>query len=122
VILDAATRRNLELTAPMSGSGDGAAYLAGVMDRTATAMGAGCCAAGSAARCATNSRVRQRHDAIEALTAGGGLRAAARGTAAIADLERIISRIALGSARPRDLAALRDAWHGCRRCTPGWPG
>ncbi|HWD17505.1 MAG TPA: DNA mismatch repair protein MutS, partial [Casimicrobiaceae bacterium] len=55
------------------------------------------------------SRAAARHDAIEAI-AGDALRAGeiASLLAKSVDVERIVSRIALGSARPRDLSGLRD--------------
>ncbi|KAA6184195.1 DNA mismatch repair protein MutS [Thiohalocapsa marina] len=109
VILDAATRRNLELTTPLGG-GEGADRhtLAGVMDRTCTAMGARALRRWINRPLRDNGQIRRRHDAIETLILRGAYDPLRDELAAIADLERIASRIALGSARPRDLAALRD--------------
>jgi len=109
LILDAATRRNLELIAPLSG-GDGAERntLAGVMDRTCTAMGARLLRRWISRPLRDPNTVRLRHDAIEALSLARAFEPLRDELAAIADLERILSRVALGSARPRDLSALRD--------------
>jgi DNA mismatch repair protein MutS len=115
LILDAATRRNLELLAPLraDGAAGDAHTLAGVMDATRTAMGARLLRRWIGRPLRNAGEVGRRHDAIEALLPGGALagsRAALREElAAIADLERIVGRIAIATARPRDLAALRDA-------------
>ncbi len=111
LILDAATRRNLELLAPLRMDADRAEQqtLAGVMDATCTAMGARLLRRWIGRPLRDAAAVRDRHDAVEALLADG-LRAPLRDElAAIADIERIVARIAIGSARPRDLTALRDA-------------
>ena len=107
VILDAATRRNLELTAPLSDGAD-RNTLAGVMDRTATTMGARALRRWISRPLRDLDQVRRRHDAIETLMLSRAFEPLREELSAIADLERILSRIALGSARPRDLSALRD--------------
>jgi DNA mismatch repair protein MutS len=113
VILDAATRRNLELIAPLTGGADRNTSdrntLAGVMDRTATAMGARALRRWISRPLRDRDQVRCRHDAIETLMLSRAFEPLREELSAIADLERILSRIALGSARPRDLSALRDA-------------
>jgi DNA mismatch repair protein MutS len=108
VILDAATRRNLELIAPL-GDGSDRNTLAGVMDRTATAMGARALRRWISRPLRDLDAVRRRHDAIETLMRSRAFEPLREALASIADLERILSRIALGSARPRDLSSLRDA-------------
>jgi DNA mismatch repair protein MutS len=108
VILDAATRRNLELIATLGSDGSDQHTLAGVMDHTATAMGARMLRRWISRPLRDPVAIQGRHDAIEALTLGRAFADLREELAAIADLERIISRIALGSARPRDLSALRD--------------
>lgn len=117
LILDAATRRNLELTHSLSaatspGQGGGSSdqhTLAGIMDRTATAMGARLLRRWINRPLRDRVVVSERHQAIEALLRSGVFEALREELAAIADLERILARVALGSARPRDLAALREA-------------
>ena len=91
--LDAATRRNLELTETIRGQESPTLF--SLLDHCRTAMG---------------SRLLRHwlHHAIAALAesdAAGGLAAV---LAQVPDIERITTRIALLSARPRDLAALRD--------------
>jgi DNA mismatch repair protein MutS len=106
VLMDTATRRNLELDTGLTGRNEHT--LAGVLDHCATTMGS------RLLRRWINRPIRQhmtlslRFAAIEALNRRGGteLRELLR---AIGDLERILARIALGSARPRDLAQLRNA-------------
>ena len=70
---------------------------------------AGCCATGSPTRFATDRRpAARRHAAIAELGADGDLRASHTASALrhTVDVERICSRIALASARPRDLSGL----------------
>jgi len=104
--LDAATRRNLELDTHPGGRHEHT--LLGVLDRTITPMGA------RALRRRLNRPLRLReplrlsHQAVATLIEQHRhepLREMLRG---IGDLERILARVALRSARPRDLATLRD--------------
>jgi DNA mismatch repair protein MutS len=107
VVLDAATRRNLEITASLSGRPEHT--VAGVMDRTCTAMGARLLRRWLSRPLRDRAAVLARHQAIATLldnAAEAGLRETLSG---IGDLERILARIALRSARPRDLAVLRDS-------------
>ncbi|WP_295390014.1 DNA mismatch repair protein MutS [uncultured Thiodictyon sp.] len=111
VILDAATRRNLELTESLSGHPEHT--LAGVLDHTATAMGSRLLRRWLARPLRDQAAVRARHQALAALldtAAGTPLRELLSG---IGDLERILARVALNTARPRDLAALRDSFALC---------
>jgi DNA mismatch repair protein MutS len=105
--LDAATHRNLELDTSLSGRAD--STLLGVLDRTATAMG------GRELRRWVQRPLRprasreRRLQAIEAFL-DTGLHAAVHALLRqVGDIERILARVALRSARPRDLAGLRDA-------------
>jgi len=107
VILDAATRRNLEIdTNPIGGQEN---TLLAVMDNTATAMG------GRLLQRWLNRPLRQidtlqaRQQAILELQADYHYEASANVLKNIGDIERILARIALRSARPRDLARLRDS-------------
>ncbi len=107
IILDAASRRNLEIDTNLTG---GHQYtLAWIMDQTATAMG------GRLLRRWLNrplrdvSVVEERHEAISALLDGHHDEPAHECLKGIGDIERILSRVGLRSARPRDLARLRDA-------------
>jgi DNA mismatch repair protein MutS len=111
LILDAATRRNLELLTPLRTDGERAEQqtLAAVMDATCTAMGARQLRRWLGRPLRDADAVCARHDALEALLTDELRTPLREELAAIADIERIVARIAIGSARPRDLAALRDA-------------
>jgi DNA mismatch repair protein MutS len=104
LIMDPATRRNLELDESISGSSD--LTLAGVFDRTATAMGGRLLRRWLHRPLRDHVVLRARYDAVAILIDQQHAQIAEmlRG---IGDLERILARIALRSARPRDLAQLR---------------
>ncbi|WP_241087075.1 DNA mismatch repair protein MutS [Candidatus Vondammii sp. HM_W22] len=107
VIIDAATRRNLELDYSLSGQNQHT--LAGIMDRTVTPMGSRMLRRWINRPLRDIEKVRGRHDAIGQLLeqqAHPDLKEVLQG---IGDIERILARIALKSARPRDLATLRDS-------------
>ncbi len=107
VILDAATYRNLELEHSLGGHPE--RTLAGVLDRTATAMGSRLMRRWIHRPLRDRHRLNLRLHVIETLLAQcayAPLHEALRG---IGDVERILARVALKSARPRDLAALRQA-------------
>jgi len=107
VILDAISRRNLELETNLSGGTDHT--LAWVLDRSANAMGSRLLRRWINRPLRDREILQQRHQAIEILCeqqAYGELHEQLRG---IGDIERILARVALKSARPRDLAHLRGA-------------
>jgi DNA mismatch repair protein MutS len=106
VAMDAATRRNLELdTHP---SGDARYTLLGVLDSTITPMGARALRRWLHRPLRDQVTLRRRHQSLAALIESDGLGALREQLRAIGDLERILARVALRSARPRDLATLRD--------------
>jgi DNA mismatch repair protein MutS len=107
LIMDPATRRNLELDESISGSAD--LTLAGVFDRTATAMGGRLLRRWLHRPLRDRSILRARYHAVATLIAQAQSAQLAESLRAIGDLERILARIALRSARPRDLAQLRTA-------------
>jgi len=106
VIIDAASRRNLELDASLSGSADNT--LLSVLDKTVTAM------AGRLLRRWINRPLRdlavlkQRFQAIGALVQNQHYDSVYQTLRGIGDLERILSRVAIRTARPRDFAQVRD--------------
>ena len=103
--LDAATRRNLELTETIRG--EAAPTLFSLLDQCATSLGSRLLRHWLHHPLRDHARIRARLDAVEALLpAHEPVLAALR---LVADIERIASRIALRSARPRDLSALRDS-------------
>jgi len=107
VILDAASRRNLELEYSLSGRNEHT--LVGVMDRSATPMGSRLLRRWLNRPLRDRFILRQRQHSLARLledNAYPSLREVLRG---IGDVERILARIALKSARPRDLVGLRNA-------------
>jgi DNA mismatch repair protein MutS len=103
--LDAATRRNLELTETLRG--EPAPTLFSLLDRCATGMGSRLLRHWLHHPLRDRAVLAARHDAVDRLTEQvDAVQAALRG---FADVERITARVALRSARPRDLAALRDS-------------
>ena len=107
--LDSATRRNLELTETLRGQP--APTLCSLLDRCVTAMGSRFLRHELHHPLRDTALPAARHAAIAALIDDGGarlreLRQTLRG---FADIERIAGRIALYSARPRDLSSLRES-------------
>jgi DNA mismatch repair protein MutS len=107
LIMDPATRRNLELDESLAGKPE--LTLAGIFDRTTTAMG------GRMLRRWLHRPLRERHalkaryQAVATLIEASRHIDIARSLQPIGDLERILARVALRSARPRDLTQLRTA-------------
>ncbi|MCD6706594.1 MAG: DNA mismatch repair protein MutS [Thiobacillus sp.] len=107
VQLDAATRRNLELTETLRG--EAAPTLLSVLDTTATGMGTRLLRHWLHHPLRDRTVLTQRRDAIGVLAEASDAAAAiARLLKSCADVERIGGRIALKNARPRDLSGLRD--------------
>ncbi|HET7845780.1 MAG TPA: DNA mismatch repair protein MutS [Xanthomonadales bacterium] len=107
IAMDAATRRNLELDA--SPSGDADATLLGVLDRTVTPMGGRLLRRWLHRPLRDVATLRERHHAVGVFADGGTHELLREPLRAVGDLERILGRIGLKSARPRDLATLRAA-------------
>ena len=107
LLMDAATRRNLELHTSLSGHNDHT--LAGVMDRTATAMGSRLLGRWINRPLRDHAVLRARYQAIGTLEPEERDVALSETLRGIGDIERILARVALRSARPRDLSQLRDA-------------
>jgi DNA mismatch repair protein MutS len=108
VQIDAATRRNLELTQSLSGSRDGA--LLHSIDRTVTAAGARLLERRLSAPSRRLETILARQAAITALRETPRLRADLRtALKEVPDLDRALSRLALDRAGPRDMGAIRTA-------------
>ena len=107
LIMDPATRRNLELDESLAGSPE--LTLAGVFDRTSTAMGGRMLRRWMHRPLRDRDILRSRYQAVATLLEAAEYSTVATTLKAIGDLERIVARIALRSARPRDLAQLRAA-------------
>jgi DNA mismatch repair protein MutS len=106
--LDAPTRRNLELFETLTGERRGS--LLGVLDRTATPMGARRLRAWLLYPLLEAPAIGRRLDAVEHLVDAVELRAALRAALAdMGDLERLAGRIGARSAGPRDVAGLAAA-------------
>ena len=107
VILDAATRRNLELDCAQSGQREHS--LAGVLDHSCTAMGGRLLRRWLHRPLRDQALLAQRYQCIDCLLQDHAWPALQDTLRGIPDVQRIVSRIALKSARPRDLSALRNA-------------
>ena len=106
IALDAATRRNLELDTHASGRIENT--LLGILDETTTPMGARALRRWLHRPLRDQALLRRRYQAIEALSAHRRFDALRDELRGIGDIERILARVALRSARPRDLSTLRD--------------
>lgn len=103
--MDAATRRNLEITQTLSGKKS--PTLMSTLDLCTTHMGSRLLALWLHHPLRNRAHIRARQEAVTALDSQyEPLQCRLKN---IADIERIAARIAVGNARPRDLAALRDS-------------
>ncbi|MCM2971994.1 DNA mismatch repair protein MutS [Larsenimonas suaedae] len=107
IVIDAASRRNLEIDRNLAGGSDNT--LAGIWDTTCTAMGARLLRRWLNRPLRDQSRVAARQNAVQLLLQDAQSEALRTLLSPIGDIERILARVALKSARPRDLARLRDA-------------
>ena len=107
LIMDPATRRNLELDESLAGKPE--LTLAGVFDRTATAMGGRLLRRWLHRPLRDHAVLRTRYQAVATLRENSRHEELARSLREVGDLERVLARIALRSARPRDLTHLRGA-------------
>ena len=107
--LDAATRRNLELTASLSADGKSPRSLFGVLDHTVTAMGARLLKRWIHQPLLDLDRIQARLGAVEELHGDAFLREDLRRLLdGLYDVERLAGRIGFGNANARDLFALKQ--------------
>nr|WP_228535083.1 DNA mismatch repair protein MutS [Noviherbaspirillum malthae] len=107
--LDAATRRNLELTETLRGQDESSSpTLFSLLDHCRTAMGSRMLRHWLHHARRNQDIARARHAAINALMRADASSGLSATLAAVPDIERITTRVALFSARPRDLAGLRS--------------
>jgi DNA mismatch repair protein MutS len=106
IILDAATRRNLELVTNLAGGQENT--LAAIFDHTATAMGSRLLKRWLNRPLREHKILQQRQYSIANLLEDRAYTRLHETLSNSADLERILARIAIRTARPRDLAHLRD--------------
>jgi len=105
--IDAATRRNLELTETLTGERRGS--LLATIDRTVTGAGARLLAAHLAAPLTDPAEIDRRLDMVAFFVEHDGVRGALRDALKrCPDIERALSRLSLGRGGPRDLASIRD--------------
>ena len=107
VILDAASRRNLEIDRNLNGGDSNTLYA--VMNTSITAMGARALRRWLQRPLTDIGVLEQRQQAVLALCRDYRFEAVRKQLKPIGDMERILARVALRSARPRDLARLGQA-------------
>jgi DNA mismatch repair protein MutS len=105
--LDAATRRNLEIDTTMRGEASPTLY--SLLNTTQTAMGARLLRHWLHHPLRDSGLVQKRHQAVAELLQLNLYPSLQTALRPVGDIERITARIALRSARPRDLSALRDS-------------
>ncbi len=109
--LDAATRRNLELTETLRGEIKGS--LLSVLDHTVTPMGKRLMRAWVSQPLLDAVKIKARQDGVNYFFEQGMIRAEMRAALKpLADLERLVNRVIAGHAQPRDLAAMRATLEG----------
>ena len=106
ILLDASSRRNLELDYHPSGHLQYTLF--GVLDKTATAMGSRCLRRWINRPLRNHHILNNRYACVDALLNGNVYKDVQTHLRQVGDIERISSRIALKSARPRDLLVLRN--------------
>lgn len=110
LILDAITIRNLELTVSQNPALGRAASLLGIIDQTVTGMGARMLQAWLIRPSLRRGETEARHAAIEELFNSQMRRDKIRvRLKEVADLERLVGRVNMNAASPRDLVALRHS-------------
>jgi DNA mismatch repair protein MutS len=107
IMLDAASRRNLEIETNLSGGSENT--LASVIDRTTTSMGSRCLRRWLHSPIRNRELLTERHQAIGELLDNQLTTDIQFYLNSIGDIERIMSRLALLSARPRDLETLKNS-------------
>ena len=105
--LDAATRRNLEIDTTLRGEASPTLY--SLLNTTQTAMGARLLRQWLHHPLRDRSLVAKRHEAVAELMRSAQHQHLQTHLKAIGDIERITTRVALKTARPRDLSGLRDS-------------
>ncbi len=106
IILDAATQRNLEIIFNLKGGTENT--LAKLLDKTATAMGSRLLKRWLTRPIRQHSLVQKRQDCVAYLYESALWTTLTPLLRRVGDMERILARIALNSARPRDLVQLRQ--------------
>ena len=105
--LDASTRRNLEIDTTLRGETSPTLY--SLLNTTASALGARLLRHWLHHPLRDRTLVAKRHEAVAELIQANGYDALQNVIKQIADIERITTRVALQTVRPRDLSALRNS-------------
>ncbi|WP_224824393.1 DNA mismatch repair protein MutS [Cognatishimia sp. MH4019] len=115
--IDPATRRNLELTASLSGGRDGS--LIAAIDRTVTAAGGRLLEQRLSAPSCDLALIGARHEALDYAVSQSRFRSDIREALRnVPDLDRALSRLGLDRGGPRDLAAIRNGLTAAEALTP----
>jgi len=107
LVLDGTSRRNLEIDTNLRGGREHT--LLALLDRCTTPMGQRLLRRWLHAPLRDHDRIRLRQQAVQSLLENTMHQDLATALQPVGDVERILARIALGSARPRDLLRLRDS-------------
>ncbi len=110
LVIDAATRRNLELDESLGGRDD--ATLFALLDQCVTAMGSRALRRWLNRPLTDQEVLRRRYQGLAALSEARRFETLRERLRGIGDVERILARVALRSARPRDLTQLRASLSG----------
>lgn len=105
LIIDAATRRNLELDASLTGRED--ATLFALLDQCVTSMGSRQLRRWLNRPLTSHATLRARYQAVGVMIDSRRFEGVRERLRSVGDVERILARVALRSARPRDLTQLR---------------
>lgn len=107
IVMDAATRKNLELTQNLNGGAEHT--LAAVLDKTVTSMGSRLLKRWLHRPLRSHTLINQRLSAVSWLMDEQQIDSLQDALKLVGDMQRILARVALQSARPRDLTRLRQA-------------
>ena len=110
MVLDSSSIRNLELLESVSG-GRPSDTLLGVVDRTRTGMGARLLRHWMIRPSVDEGEIVRRQDSVEELVSSTTLLDETRASFhSMADIERLLTKVVLGTATPREIVALRGAF------------
>jgi DNA mismatch repair protein MutS len=106
IVLDPATKRNLEITSSFGGTSDGTLF--SVLDKTSTPMGARLLKKWISHPLKNLEQIRWRSNGVRTLVESSSIRKnLAAELAEIGDVERLIAKIATGRANPRDMVGMK---------------
>ena len=106
IVLDSATKRNLEITSSLGGSPDGTLF--SVLDKTNTPMGGRLLKKWVSNPLKKIEQIHWRTNGVTTLVESSSLRASLQNELSeIGDMERLIARIATSRANPREMLALK---------------